>query len=277
MAEQQQCKELRAEWEAEKMVLKDAVKEEKAHDAKSVVVQEAGNVLEASHDVIARSDDVSPLEPVVTQMAQQLTEVKAEVQTLKSADVQQDQAIQQAGTSVYVRWGNAACPASDQLVYSGVVGGSLYTNTGAATNTLCMSMTPVPSNYLPSGAPYTYVYGAEYRTHDSHHVKDAVCAVCRSPRPTTVMIPGTNKCVSGWTMEYSGFLMAGYPSQAAGSEYICVDSHFGSRAGGNSAQDGKLLYFTLAHCGALPCEPYVNGKNGHVRSLLQVRTLRISV
>nr|KAG5693599.1 hypothetical protein BaRGS_014619 [Batillaria attramentaria] len=82
----------------------------------------------SSRDVFARSDDHGPLEAVVNQLSDKLTEVSADVQAmknshsadiqtllnahntdiqaLKNTDTQQDIAIQEAGSSVYVRWGN---------------------------------------------------------------------------------------------------------------------------------------------------------------------------
>ncbi|KAK7499561.1 hypothetical protein BaRGS_00009213, partial [Batillaria attramentaria] len=69
-------------------------------------------------DVITRSDDTNTLEPVVSQMSQQLGEVRAEVQALKSENQQQAQALQEAKSSVYVRWGRSVCPSSNEVVYT---------------------------------------------------------------------------------------------------------------------------------------------------------------
>nr|KAG5690627.1 hypothetical protein BaRGS_018097 [Batillaria attramentaria] len=162
-----------------------------------------------SRDLVTRSDDVQPLEPVVAQMSQRLTEVSAEVQALKNTNTHQDAAIQEAGSSVYVRWGRSVCPNSTHLVYSGVIGGSYYNHDGAASNVLCLTMSPVFSNHAIPGE-HSMLYGGEYETWDSHYQKDPVCAVCRSQRPTTIMVPGTNVCMPGWTLEYSGFLMANH-------------------------------------------------------------------
>nr|KAG5693600.1 hypothetical protein BaRGS_014620 [Batillaria attramentaria] len=160
----------------------------------------------SSHDVFARSDDHNPLEPVVNQLSQKMTEVSADVQALKNANTQQDVAIQEAGSSVYVRWGRSTCPSTSSLVYSGVIGGSHYTQSGAASNYLCLSLSPVLSDH-PIPSSYASLYGGEYETHDSHQNKDPVCAVCRSQHPTTIMVPGTNVCQPGWTTEYSGNFM----------------------------------------------------------------------
>nr|KAG5690628.1 hypothetical protein BaRGS_018098 [Batillaria attramentaria] len=192
-------------------------------------------------------------------MSQRLTEVSAEVQALKNTNTHQDAAIQEAGSSVYVRWGRSVCPNSTHLVYSGVIGGSYFNHDGAASNVLCLTMSPVFSNHAIPGE-HSMLYGGEYETWDSHYQKDPVCVVCRSRRPTVIMVPGTNVCMPGWTLEYSGFLMANHYVYKAGTDYICVDSALENRVGGDANQDGVLLHYTRTACGSLPCSPYVNNK-----------------
>ena len=211
------------------------------------------------HDVVARSDDTDPLQTVVNQMDQRLTEVSADIQALKNANTQQDQDISETKSSTFVHWGSSQCSDSSQLVYTGVVGGSHYTQSGAATNYLCLTMSPVLSNHqIPTYL--AYLYGGEYQSFESHHNSDAVCSVCRSSYSTTIMIPGTNVCTQGWHRQYSGYLMAGEYDHAAGSEFICVDTEMDSRPGTTADNNGKLLYFTVTRCGSLPCQPYVNNK-----------------
>ncbi|KAK7474346.1 hypothetical protein BaRGS_00034394 [Batillaria attramentaria] len=186
------------------------------------------------HDVITRSDDTSRWE-------------------------QQNQAIHESGTSVYVRWGRSVCPSSASLVYSGVVGGSLWKDTGAASNYLCLSMSPVFSNHSQPDAQ-AYLYGGEYQTQDSHEMNYPPCSVCLSAGTSTIMIPGTNQCPSGWTLEYGGLLMAGYYNHAAASEYICVDRNPEDLPSGKPSVMAKQLYLTVTQCGILPCPPYDNNK-----------------
>nr|KAG5693598.1 hypothetical protein BaRGS_014618 [Batillaria attramentaria] len=214
---------------------------------------------QTTRDLSPRSDDTNTLETVVNQLSQRVTEVNADVQALKNANSQQDAAIQEAGSSVYVRWGRSTCPSTSSLVYSGVIGGSYYDHTGAATNYLCLSLSPVLSSHTVP-AERAYLYGGEYQTYDTHMEKDAVCAVCRSQHPTTIMAPGTNVCQPGWTRQYSGYLMAGYAGHHAGTEYICVDSALESADASTHNDNGKLLYYTVTRCGSLPCDPYVNNK-----------------
>ena len=75
------------------------------------------------------------------------------------------------------------------------------------------------------------------------------------------MVPGKNQCHDGWTLEYHGYLSSGKYDQAAGSEYICVDTHpdlLSETSTTNS--NGKLFYFVEGRCGSLKCPPYVNGR-----------------
>ena len=203
-------------------------------------------VTAAPHDVMSRSDDGGPLEAVVNHISQQVTEMSADIQafksqtsadiqTLKNSNSQQDHDIQDAQSSTFVHWGSSQCGGSSDLVYSGFVGGSHYTHSGAATNYLCLTLSPVFSNQKPP-AYLAYLYGGEYKTYDSHLNKDPTCSVCRSTFSTTVMVPGTNVCTPGWHLQYSGFLKAGDYAHSAGSEYICVDSQFQSRSGGDTNQ-----------------------------------------
>jgi hypothetical protein len=218
------------------------------------------------HKMMLRADDGGPLEAVVNQMSQQIANINADIQALKntdqqilSANHQQDANIQDARTSTYVHWGSSHCPADAQLVYSGVVGGSVYTEAGGGSNYLCLTMSPIIGSHSDA-TYYAYLYGAEYQTNtDAHHDMDALCAMCRSSHATTIMIPGTNVCTSGWTKQYDGYLMAGYRDHLR-SEFVCVDSVMESRPGTGANLNGALFYYTVTQCGSLPCEPYQNNK-----------------
>ncbi|KAK7095348.1 uncharacterized protein [Littorina saxatilis] len=212
-----------------------------------------------SHDVMPRSDDTGPWEAVMSHISQQVTEMEADIQALKNSNTQQDLAIQDARSSTFVHWGSSSCSNLSHTVYSGVVGGSDAGHSGAATNYLCLTMSPVFSDHAVP-ASLALLYGTEYETIDSHQNKDAVCAVCRPTLSTTVMIPGTNVCTPGWHLQYSGFLMAGEFKHQAGSEYICVDSNMENTVHGDANENGKLLYYTVTWCGSLPCTPYINNK-----------------
>ena len=211
-----------------------------------------------------RADDINSLEPVVTQLSQRLNEVGAEVEALRTVTTQQDERIQEAATSTFVRWGRSTCPSSAELIYTGAAGGTDYRGSGSSTTVLCLPLDPVFDSLTK---PYVYaeLWGAEYQTHEAnptHSDKDPVCAVCRTPRPTTIMIPATNRCHDGWTLEYSGYLMGSYPSHASGHEFVCMDADLEDRVGSEQSQEGALMYYTFTRCSgsSLPCPPYVQDK-----------------
>jgi len=231
-----------------------------------------------SHHVTRRSDNTGEFETALGQVAQQVTSLSAKVTALQASTTQQkvdlDQQIAKlearvstlntgvigAAASTYVQWGSSTCKADGaELVYSGVVGGSWYNEPGSAVNYLCLPLNPVLSNHVVPSS-HAWLYGAEYETQDSHQDKDPVCAVCRAGLPTTVMVPATNTCESGWDLQYSGYLMTGNGANPAGSEYICVDSSLESGPRSNENKNGKFLQYTVTNCGSLPCEPYVQGK-----------------
>ncbi|KAH3864788.1 hypothetical protein DPMN_027814 [Dreissena polymorpha] len=75
------------------------------------------------------------------------------------------------------------------------------------------------------------------------------------------MIPGRNKCLDGWTLEYEGYLVAGDILHSAASEFICLDAKPESLPNDSGDNNGKLFYFAEARCGgSLKCPPYVDGR-----------------
>lgn len=162
--------------------------------------------------------------------------------------------------SVYVRWGSAACPDGASMVYSGVVGGGHYQSPGVGVNALCLPLNPVYDNQQPTNWN-TELYGAEYGTvPEEENDLDVVCAVCEIPRPKIFMLPATNTCHPDWTLEYAGYLMAGYPEHTSGSEFVCMDAERDARHGSKSDHNGMLFYYVLSKCGSLPCPPYEEGR-----------------
>jgi hypothetical protein len=90
--------------------------------------------------------------------------------------------------------------------------------------------------------------------------QDAPCVVCRSPRPTSIMIPGKTDCYSGWSLEYTGYLMSGHYTHKGATDYACVDANPDAVLHGERDQDGKLFYFVEVKCGSLPCQEYPQGR-----------------
>ena len=111
------------------------------------------------------------------------------------------------------------------------------------------------------------IYGAEYQDGErrtdqlfgeSHYERDVPCVVCDvTKRSTVLMIPERSKCHSRWTIEYSGYLMAGHHNYG-GTDYYCIDKDPENLPGGTRNDNGYLLYFVEARCGSLRCPPYEN-------------------
>lgn len=212
--------------------------------------------------VYTRSDDMGSIQTVIDGFAQRLSEVSAEVQALKVSRDQLLATVSQSQTSSYIIWGRSTCPVSTETVYSGIIGGSPNSEAGAAANYLCLPLSPeLSDSKLPTYS--AFLFGAEYQTYNTnplHANKDPLCALCRIPRAVNVMLPASNTCWPGWTLEYSGFLMAGDSRHSAASEFICIDSTLEDRAGSERNENAKLLLYTVSHCGSLPCPPYANSK-----------------
>ncbi|XP_065925527.1 uncharacterized protein [Magallana gigas] len=169
---------------------------------------------------------------------------------------------------VYTRWGKKTCPSNAELVHSGFTGGSHYTHKGAAVEPLCLPRNPEWGLYNDGYDAYkNLVFGGEYRTGsftgnirtvDNH---DVPCALCLVRRKSVVqMFPARKTCYRGWTLEYHGYLMAGFYDHVAGTTFTCVDSHPDTLHGGSNFKGGKLFYPVEAHCGSLKCPPYVAGR-----------------
>lgn len=126
---------------------------------------------------------------------------------------------------------------------------------------MCLPLDPDFSK--TSGTAYARMHGAEFKSnffYSNSGGQDLPCAVCRVRQASSViMIPGKNRCYTGWNMEYHGYLSSGQYDHSAASSYICVDIKPEYVSGGSSYKnDGKYFYEVLARCGSLQCPPYRN-------------------
>jgi len=163
-----------------------------------------------------------------------------------------------SGGVTYVRWGNATCPPSASILYSGVVGGSSHLHVGAAVDPLCLPHDP---QYLLHQNGYqgaAYLYGAEYEVSgpfDQSHDRNVPCAVCEvNGRTKKLMIPSHYECPLGWTREYYGYLMTGRHNHNAATKYTCMDESLAQISGSGANTDGYLFYTVEAICNHfIPC------------------------
>ncbi|XP_052820146.1 uncharacterized protein LOC128245970, partial [Mya arenaria] len=172
--------------------------------------------------------------------------------------------------SVYTRWGRTTCPANGtDLVYAGYTAGSSWDLHGAA-DYLCLTSQPIWGVYN-DGRSSAGIYGTEYQFHEQGFTHlgaeffekalgdhDAPCAVCRTSRETTLMIPGRNQCYPGWTKEYAGYLVSGeYAGALSVTNYACLDASAETENSDYPDKNGRLMYIVESVCGSLPCPPYV--------------------
>ena len=127
-----------------------------------------------------------------------------------------------------------------------------------------MTRDPIYEKSVSSGA-VTTIYGAEYESESgiyssSLHNHDAPCAVCHvTTRASQMMIPGRNVSPAGWTREYKGYLMAEYYKHYR-TMYTCMDENPDYTRESHANLNGASFYFVEGVCGALPCKPYIAGK-----------------
>ncbi len=156
-----------------------------------------------------------------------------DLRALQDQSGHQDLGVATSGGVVYTRWGKNSCPSTPgtEVVYVGRTGGTLYGHTGGGPNQLCMPPDPQYSNYNPGIRDFNYMYGAEYEvpvgymsTKQNH---DATCEVCFvSTHETVLMVPAKTSCLTSWTKEYQGYLMAEYRGNSGHSTFIVCQQRF---------------------------------------------------
>ncbi|XP_062611617.1 short-chain collagen C4-like [Saccostrea cucullata] len=197
-------------------------------------------------------------------METQIVELQRQVQLLKEEMTKVTQN-NNYGTT-YTIWGKRICPqlSNTTTLYSGVVAGSFFTETGNGANTLCLPHDPdsVDANFpIHQSDGIAHLYGGEYQFSFKNVVyqDDVPCAVCRVTQATSALIiPGKLSCPSGWVKQYQGFLTSNAYNEQK-SEYLCLDDNpdFIERSRVN--ENGKLFHPVITVCGTLPCPPYKNG------------------
>ena len=164
------------------------------------------------------------------------------------------------GAVSYFRWGNSTCSIGADLIYSGVVGGSHSGHSGAAVDPLCLHPDPQYLLYQDGYQGHVYVYGAEYQINSKSPLNNAndcnvPCALCSVyGRTTVITIPSRIECPPGWRREYYGYLMAGYRSQNAATQFTCMDKHLQQIPGSGDDSEGYLFYTAETQCNQhIPC------------------------
>ena len=168
-----------------------------------------------------------------------------------------------SGGAIYIRWGRTQCPSitGTSLVYNGRAAKSYYDHKGGGGNYQCLPNNSEYGGYAPGVQGESPIYGVEYeRDGDSPYPSslyddNVSCAVCHvSARSAVLMIPAWHHCPSGWTVEYTGYLMSERYLHSKAT-YECVDMNAESIPGSHADNDGGLFYHVEATCNGLPCLP----------------------
>ena len=89
------------------------------------------------------------------------------------------------------------------FLYLGFAGGQHYTQSGGASNYVCLPMQP-EYNEVSKADTGTWIYGAEYQSFKNIFTnmndQNVPCAVCyTSARSASTMIPARRSCPTNWT------------------------------------------------------------------------------
>ena len=133
------------------------------------------------------------------------------------------------------------------------MGAKDYNEKGSGTNILCLTLTPQFDDYVPLA--FSHIVGAKHRTKGQKYYYTVYCAVCRATQSTTIMVPGTFTCPSGWTAQYTGHLAADYHNFTA-TEYVCLEEPTEAINDDIFSSHTNFLFVVIYRCGRLPCPPY---------------------
>ena len=161
------------------------------------------------------------------------------------------------------------CPnvTGTELVYEGLMAGSLFTHQGGGANYVCAAG-GADAEYHPEATTVNLgdaiLYGTEYETREGQVLSDlfnhnAPCAVCEvSSRSKQIMIPGRYTCPDTWKVEYNGWLMSeSLKFNNHRTMHICLDKTPETVIGRAANTAGAYLYHVEADCGSgLSCPNY---------------------
>ena len=94
------------------------------------------------------------------------------------------------------------------FLHLGFAGGQHYTQSGGASNYVCLPMQP-EYNEVSKADTGTWIYGAEYQSlkniFTNMNDQNVPCAVCYAgSRSSVLTIPAQRTCPPGWEKEYEG-------------------------------------------------------------------------
>ncbi len=140
----------------------------------------------------------------------------------------------------------------------------MHDRTGGGANRLCLPNDPEYTLPFIDGVQnYSPLYHVVYQDTIRNHGHDIPCAVCMvSTKNLVLMIPAKTSCPSGFTREYTGYVMSERVHvNHRRSMFECVDKDLESVHGRKRHKwPAGLFGHVEAVCNALPCPPYNNYK-----------------
>ena len=169
----------------------------------------------------------------------------------------------------YIRWGRTVCPQGTSLVYSGVAAGTKYNTKGGTSDTLCLAGNPQykagdasSSNAAKLSGVRNEVGGSPAPPLNNRYHTYLPCALCyTTTKSTSFMLPGRYTCPSGWSSEYTGYIMTEHTGSNRGGrrDTICVDQDAEAASTKGSAYPA-MLYLMQVSCTGLDCPPFDSQK-----------------
>ena len=169
----------------------------------------------------------------------------------------------------YIRWGRTICPQGTSLVYSGVAAGTKYNTKGGTSDTLCLAGNPQYKAGDASSSTAARLSGVQNEVRGSpatplksRYYTYLPCALCyTTTKSTSFMLPGRYTCPSGWSSEYTGYIMTEWTgnSVAGRRDTICVDQD-AEEASTKGRANPAMLYLMQVTCIALDCPPFDSQK-----------------
>ena len=174
-----------------------------------------------------------------------------------------------SGGVTYIRWGRTVCPQGTSLVYTGVAAGTKYDTEGGTSDTLCLAGNPQyksgplsSSNAAQLSGVRNEVFGSPATPLRNRLYTYLPCALCyTTTKSTSFVLPGRYTCPSGWSAEYSGYIMTEWTGNNRGGrrDTICVDQDAEAAATKGSAH-ASMLFLMQVTCVGLDCPPFNSQK-----------------
>lgn len=145
--------------------------------------------------------------------------------------------------------------------------GAKYGEVGSGSDWQCFppSLSPPALSSVTSDASRGKLYGVRLIVSNagppfdsSKNDKIITCSICQLyTRTSVLMIPGTATCPTGFTTQYTGYIVtAGSLSTGVTQPYVCLDENVIVGADNVTSSDSGRAYPAQIKCGALDCGTY---------------------